>query len=141
MQKTDYIKRRVKELYWEKNYNCAITTLSVLSEVYNISINSQVLQGAIGLNGAGKYRAQCGLVEGTLIFLGILGVEEKDTATEIEDCCFEFASCFEKYFGSLTCKFLRPEGFKSNDPPHLCQELTIEGLSFICDFIDLLKKQ
>ena len=32
-----------------------------------------MLDAALGMHGAGKYGAQCGLAEGTLIFLGTFG--------------------------------------------------------------------
>jgi len=31
----------------------------------------QLLDAAVGMHGAGKYGAQCGLVEGSLMFIGL----------------------------------------------------------------------
>ncbi|RAZ94424.1 redox-active protein, partial [Klebsiella oxytoca] len=67
----EYITNRVHELYWEKDMNCARTTLLCLSELFEVAIEPQIMWSAVGLHGAGGYRAQCGLVEGTLMFIGI----------------------------------------------------------------------
>ena len=67
----EYISKRVHELYWEKDINCARTALLCLSELFEIPLAPQTIQSAAGLHGAGGYRAQCGLVEGALMFIGI----------------------------------------------------------------------
>ena len=56
----EYITKRVHELYWKEDINCARTTLICLSELFKIAIEPQVICSAIGLHGAGGYRAQCG---------------------------------------------------------------------------------
>ena len=65
----EYIKKRVHELYWNDDINCARTTIICLRELFKVSIEPQTLWSAVGLHGAGGYRAQCGLVEGALIFI------------------------------------------------------------------------
>ena len=61
--KDEIIAARVHEYYCVNDYNCAITILKILSENFFVNINQQVINAAIGMHGAGKYRAQCGLVE------------------------------------------------------------------------------
>ena len=60
----EYIKNRVHELYWNDNINCARTAIICLSELFETAIEQQIIWSAVGLHGAGGYRAQCGLVEG-----------------------------------------------------------------------------
>ena len=67
----EYITKRVHELYWKEDINCARTALVCLSELFEIVIEPQTIWSAVGLHGAGGYRAQCGLVEGTLMFMEI----------------------------------------------------------------------
>ena len=62
----DYIENRVHDLYWKDDINCARTMLICLSELYKVNLEQQVVRAAIGLHGAGGYRAQCGLLEGGL---------------------------------------------------------------------------
>jgi C_GCAxxG_C_C family probable redox protein len=133
------IKKRVYSYYWIDDINCATTTIKILSEIFNIQIEQQVLDSAIGLHGAGEYGAQCGLVEGTLIFLGIYGRHNKIEEKEIIKLCKEFATKFEAEFKSLQCSILRPEGFKEDNPPHLCEILTCNAISFSRDFISNIK--
>ena len=131
----DYINQRVHELYWKNDYNCARTMLFCLREIFEVTLEKQTIISAAGLHGAGGFRAQCGLVEGGLMFIGIyyhfLGRSEEETDT----ACYKFADTFRKRFGSLTCYELRPGGFTPNDPPHMCEELTCQAVGFACDFM------
>lgn len=88
------------------------------------------------MHGAGEYGAQCGLVEGTLLFLGIIGRQMGIPDNEIIIGCKEFASNFEKQFSSLLCSILRPEGFSKKNPPQLCEGLTNRAICFNIEFIE-----
>lgn len=130
-----YICERVHSLYWDDDINCARTMLICLSELFEITLEKQTIKSAIGLHGAGGYRAQCGLVEGGLMFIGIfcdfLGKSEKEAVS----LCYEYAKSFEKKFGSLRCYDLRPNGFTPNDPLHMCETLTCEAVEFAYHFV------
>ena len=129
------IAQRVHELYWEKDYNCAKTMLLCLGEAFDVRLEMQTLHAATGMHGAGRFRAQCGLVEGALMFIGILGaaygLNDKQTASH----CYRFAEAFTARFGSLACRDLRPGGFQPSDPPHACESLTVEAVAFAADFM------
>lgn len=131
----EYIINRVHELYWNNDINCARTTLICLSELFETAIEPQLIRSAVGLHGAGGYRAQCGLVEGALMFMGIylhtLGKAEE----EMVSACYGFASAFEKKFGSLRCLELRPTGFSENDPPHMCEKMTCDAIEFAYQYM------
>lgn len=90
---------------------------------------------AVGLHGAGGYRAQCGLVEGSLMFIGIYFHMQGKSEDEIVSACYEFACAFEKTFSSLRCFELRPTGFSENDPPHMCENLTCSAIEFAYQYI------
>ena len=55
-----YIADRVHELYWKNDINCARTALICLGELFETSVEPQTVWAAVGLHGAGGYRAQCG---------------------------------------------------------------------------------
>ena len=129
------IDEKVKEYYWKSDFNCATTNLKILAEMFSISLSDQIISASIGMHGAGKYGAQCGLVEGTLMFLGIIGKEYRFQEEAIIDQCREFAKQFEKNFKSLSCSKLRPEGFKKENPPHLCEKLTCDAIEFSKVFV------
>lgn len=136
----DYISKRVHELYWDEDINCARTSLICLSELFEITIEPQTLWSAIGLHGAGGYRAQCGLVEGTLMFIGIYLHILGKTEAEIVSGCYNFASAFDKKFGSLRCLELRPTGFSEHDPPHMCENLTCNAIEFAYQYLFKMEK-
>ncbi|MGD9028315.1 MAG: C-GCAxxG-C-C family protein [Anaerolineae bacterium] len=126
---------RVHEYYWAYDWNCAVTTLRVLAEVFGVTLSDQLLDAALGMHGAGGHRAQCGLVEGALMFPGVLGKASGVADDAIVQACYEYAECFELRFGSLLCRELRPEGFNPRNPPHLCEELTRDAILFDTSFI------
>ena len=134
--KTDaFIRKRVAQYYWRDDINCATTTLKILAEHFDLPLSDQVLDAAIGMHGAGEYGAQCGLVEGTLMFLGILGRSRAIPDDDITSACSAFAGGFEKRFKSLSCAILRPAGFDPRNPPHLCEDITCQAVTFSLDFI------
>ena len=135
MERSELVQQRVHTGYWDHDWNCAVTTLLTLSEAFCLSVQEQVLDAALGMHGAGGYRAQCGLVEGGLMFIGILG-KAQDLADEVVvQSCFEYAEAFEDRFGSLLCRELRPQGFKPDNPPHLCEDLTRKAILFTWDYL------
>jgi C_GCAxxG_C_C family probable redox protein len=135
MTTEELVRDRVHKYYWEDDINCATTTLRILSEVFATRLSDQVIDSAIGLHGAGEFGAQCGLVEGTLMFLGIIGRSEGIPDENTVESCQDFARQFETRFGSLQCKVLRPQGFKPDNPPHLCEGITKEAVVFGIDFV------
>ncbi len=140
MKSDEFVKRKVSKYYWKDDMNCAATTLKILSEAFEIELNKQIVDAAIGMHGAGEYGAQCGLVEGTLMFLGIFGRENNIPHNIIVQSCREFAKQFENKFNSLQCSILRPEGFHSDNPPHICEPLTCKAVEFSIKFISTLRE-
>ncbi len=126
---------RITRYYREEDLNCAVATLKILGEQFDVEISGQVLDSAVGMNGAGQYRAQCGLVEGAVMFLGILGRRLKMSDDDITEWTREYASQFEKRFGSLSCRVLRPEGFDENNPPNICEPISIDAVCFDIEFV------
>lgn len=135
MTAADFVRRRVEQYYWQQNLNCATTTLKVLAEKFGIELHPQVIAAAAGMHGAGEYGAQCGLVEGGLMFLGIAGNDRDIPEARIIEACRHFAGEFEKRFRSLLCRELRPEGFHPDNPPHLCERLTCRAIDFILTYV------
>ncbi len=135
MEYKEYIRNKVHNLYYRYDMNCARTSLTCLSELYQFPVSKDVFTSAIGLHGAGGYRAQCGLVEGVLMFIGLYFSASYMDEKEIVKICYRFAEAFEQEFGSLRCRELRPCGFSEDDPPHLCETLTCQAIEFSYLFI------
>ncbi len=134
MKLQELINVRVHDYYWNDDFSCAITTLKVLSELYYPELHPQIIEAAFGLN-AGRCGLQCGLVEGTLLFIGVYASQNNRTKEEITNLCHKFCSEFQITFGSLLCNELRTQGFSPNNPPHLCENLTKKAVTFSADFI------
>lgn len=135
MQNQTDIKKEVAYFYWKEDINCATTMLRVLSKHFSINLQPHVMDAAVGLHGAGGFGAQCGLVEGGLIFIGIYGKDSCLSNSQIVKHCYAYAKAFEAHFKSLSCKTLRPQGFHPTNPPHLCESLTINAIEFTIDFL------
>ena len=129
------INERVHHYYWDEDFNCATTTLKILSEIFRIELSPQTIDAAIGMHGAGAYGAQCGLVEGALMFLGIYGRVKGAADDVIISHCYHLAQEFENHFSSLICRILRPQGFRPENPPHLCEEITKKAILFTVDYL------
>lgn len=131
----ELIRARVHDYYWRDDLNCATTMLKILAELFSIELQPQLIAAATGMHGAGKFGAQCGLVEGSLLFIGILGSYRNIEKDKICVLCHDFAASFEQRFKSLRCKELRPQGFRAEDPPHLCEGKTRIAVEFTAAFI------
>lgn len=136
MDKIKFIDKKVHSYYWDDDINCARTMLKTLSEYFKIELHDQVVNSAVGLHGAGKYGAQCGLVEGMLMFIAVASTELGKDESHIVNGCYDFAKDFEQKFKSLSCRDLRIGGFKKDDPPHLCEDLTKEAVRFAIDWFE-----
>ena len=130
-----YIRETVHALYYGQDLNCARTTLHCLSHLFKTPIEEQTFLAAAGLHGAGGYRAQCGLVEGMLMFIGIRLAALGKSNDEIVSACRQYAESFEKEFGFLRCRELRPQGFNADDAPHMCEGLTCRAILFGYKFL------
>jgi len=130
------IDERIHELYHDKDYNCARTTLLCLADYFQVEILDQTLKAATGMHGAGRFRAQCGLVEGALMFIGIYGDLKGYSDRKTAKLCYLFAEAFTARFGSLLCRELRPGGFQKTDPPHACEPFTRDTMRFTIEFLE-----
>ena len=141
MNTQELIQARVHTYYRRDKLNCATATLKILSERFDLELHDQVIDASAGMHGAGLYRAQCGLVEGALMFLGILGKTRGFTKEQVIQACHDYARHFEARFGSLSCRVLRPEGFHPDQAPHICEPLTHDALSLDIEFVHTLLKE
>lgn len=133
------VEKRLHELYWIHNYNCSMAMVTCLSEFFKEEINQQTVNASRGLNGAGRFRGQCGLVEGALMFIGIYMAKDNNTreGTDIVvNMCHKFASQFTETFGSISCFDLRPNGFREDDPSHFCEKISAKAILFAFNFIN-----
>lgn len=140
MEQDSQIQERITDYFTNGDLTCTVTTLKILSELYGPKIEDQVMHAATGMHGAGCFGAQCGLVEGAVMYLGIYGHARGFSSEKISELCNQYATEFKTQFDSLVCKELRPEGFHPDNPPHLCESLTHNAIAFSADFVARLEK-
>ena len=130
-----YSEKEVHRHYWDHDDTCAFTTLAIVSDLFAIPLESQVMEAALGMWGAGGHRAQSGLVEGALMSIGVLGGQRGLNRDQISRLCKRYAGGFEEQFGSLICRELRPEGFAPGNPPHICEDLSKRAIRYTTRFL------
>lgn len=141
MELSEFVKKRVGECYWKQDINCAETSLIILSEIFNLKLNEQVKHSALALPGAGQCGAQCGIVSGAIMFMGIFGRTHNIDDDIIKEFCKKFSKTFETRFKSLQCSVLRPEGFHPDNPPHICESLTCDGVYVSAQIVSELQNK
>lgn len=103
---------RIKELYLEKDFNCAEATLMAVNEEYNLGLddNSIKLLGAFGGGmGCGKV---CGALAAGVAAIGRMKIEERAHATALlKEQLTEYVSMFEKENGSVDCVDVKARNF------------------------------
>ncbi len=135
MNSEEFVQRRIDQYFCDQELTCTISTLRILSEHFNVDVPPAVYDAATGMHGAGQYGAQCGLVEGALMFLGVVGRQRGFDEDDIVNACHDYAAYFDKRLGSLICAVLRPEGFSDDNPPHLCRDRACVALLMDIEFI------
>ena len=133
-----FVSTKLDYFYNELDLNCAEASLKVLSEAFDFDLGQQLFDSASGMNGAGQFRAQCGLVEGPLMFMGAYLRSKQLSKDLVKISCQTFAKEFEANFGSLLCRDLRPNGFNENDLPYLCSGLSLKAIVFTLNYVSTL---
>jgi hypothetical protein len=131
----DFVNNRIEEEYHDLETPCSSTTIKILAELFQVEIDDQVYISADALSGQHQYNPVCGLLNGSLMFMNLLGKNLYYEFEEIRDLCYNFSLEFRKHFGSENCSVLRPEGFKEDNPPHICEPLTNRSILFTIEFI------
>jgi len=138
MNTHDRMAALVRHYYWDRDLNCARTTLRCLESMLQEPLHPQVYAATVGCHGAGGTGGQCGLVEGGLLLIGLRGAELGKDEGDIVDLCARYAALFTERFSSLACKDLRPGGIHPNDPPHLCESISVDAICLLHDFLDAM---
>jgi len=132
----ELVAARVKKMYHDLDLSCVHTTLKILAEVFNTEVSQQTYDSSSGmLGGGGYYGAQCGLVQGGIMFIGILGARYRLDKDTVSQHCFDYSAQAEKELESLLCREIRPEGFADDNPQNLCEPRTNQSIVSAAQFI------
>ncbi len=127
---------RVRVYYGGHDLSCIHATLKVLAEVFDTEVSPQTYDSSSGMfGGGGNYGAQCGLVQGVIMFIGILCARHRLDKETLGKLCFDYSALAEKELGSLLCREIRPEGFTEDNPPDLCEPRTVQSIVSAARFI------
>ncbi len=132
----ELVAARVEAMYHDDDLSCVHATLKILGEVFAVEVSPQTFDASSGMfGGGGNYGAQCGLVQGAVMFVGILGAgREMDTET-LGRHCFDLSERLEGELGSLVCREIRPEGFADDNPPNLCEPRSVQSIVSTARFL------
>ena len=103
---------RVKELYLEKDYNCAESILIFANEEYGLGLNDDSIKliGAFGGGmGCGKV---CGALAGAVAAIGKMEIAERAHATAtLKEHTAEYVARFAEVFGDVDCVKVKEKKF------------------------------
>lgn len=137
----NFIDKQVHENYWEKDLNCATNILMLLSELTDIKLDKQILHSVSGFDGVNPLIAQCGLMSGALMFLGIYGREKNIPNSQLKSYSYDYSKYFQRKFGDTGCNSLNGKNSSLNLSPFSCEILTKDVVKFTFDFINKNFKQ
>jgi hypothetical protein len=132
----ELVAARIESMYHDQSLGCAHATLRILAEVFDIELSPQVYDSSVGmLGGGGHYGAQCGLVQGALMFTGILGARGGLDEETLDKHCFDLLAGATRELGSLVCREIRPEGFADDNPSYICEPRSVESIVWAARFL------
>ncbi|MCK5126643.1 MAG: C_GCAxxG_C_C family protein [candidate division Zixibacteria bacterium] len=137
MNERQFIEDKIKIYFEIEEHNCAVCVIKVLSERFDFPIEQQTLDACLAQNGLGQYGAQCGLITGATMFLGIVAAQNNWEKEKLYLHTRELTALFEKKFKSLLCSAIRPEGFHEDNPPYICQPRTVDALEIFIDYLKI----
>ncbi len=108
--------------------NCAMTTLRVLGEHFDVPIPPAVLDAAQCMPGAGGNGGLCGLVAGALMFVGLWGGQHGHPRAALGPVTQTLNTAITQRFGSTLCRDLRREAG--------CGTLAVELLAHITPVLE-----
>lgn len=95
--------------YVTNHYNCAEALLLTANDTYQLGLSQESIKLVSAFGGGMGIGGTCGALVGALSVLGQIYVEKKESDAEgFRELCGEFATRFQKEFGSLNCSDIKP---------------------------------
>ena len=119
-----------EKYYYDQNYNCAETMIRAANEYYDLGLHDRDMI-MLGGYGAGMQTGNtCGAILAAVSVLSMKYVEQKaHESSDIRPVTTAFIREFNKRYGSILCKDIKPQSF---DPKFRCKK-TIETA---CDILE-----
>lgn len=109
------MKSRIEELFLDKDYNCAESTLIYANEKYDLGLSTDDIRLISAFGGGLCSGLSCGALSGSVSCIGKTIVNERAHATEgFKEKINEYVKAFRKEFGSTSCRRLKTAYFKED---------------------------
>lgn len=132
----ELVAKRIDVYYGEPKLSCVHAMLKILAEVFQVDVSREIYDASAGMaGGGGRFGGQCGLIQGGILFIGIVSARLAVDQDTLKQHCFDYSALAEKELGSLLCREIRPEGFAEGNPPDLCKPRTIQSIVSTSKFI------
>ena len=124
------LKDLVGKYYLDQNYNCAESILRAGNEYYDLGLHDRDMIVAAAYGGGIQSGNTCGAVLAGAGILSMKYVEQKShDSKDIKPVVLKLIQQFNKTYGSVLCKDIKPQSFK---PEYRCQK-TVETA---CDILE-----
>ncbi len=124
------LKDLYSKYYFEGNYNCAEAILRAANEYYDLGLHDRDMISFGGFGAGIQSGNTCGAVLAGVGVLSMKYVEQKaHESKDIKPVTMMLIREFNKQYGSVLCKDIKPQSFK---PEYRCKN-TIE---VACDIIE-----
>lgn len=102
------MRERAEELYIEKDYNCAETTLRLANEAFGLGLDEKALRLIGGFGGGFGCGSTCGALCGAMAAISSMTITERAHATEnFKAICADYVAKFDSELGSTNCERLK----------------------------------
>ncbi len=119
-----------EKYYFEMNYNCAETMIRAGNEYYGLGLHDRDMIMLGGYGGGMQTGNTCGAILAAVSILSMKYVEAKaHESTDIKPVTTALIREFNKQYGSILCKDIKPQSF---DKSYRCRK-TIETA---CDILE-----
>ena len=124
------LKDLVGKYYLDQNYNCAESVLRAGNEYYDLGLHDRDMIVVAAYGGGIQSGNTCGAVLAGAGILSMKYVEQKShDSKDIRPVVLKLIQQFNKAYGSVLCKDIKPQSFK---PEYRCQK-TVETA---CDILE-----
>lgn len=124
------LKDLVGKYYFDQNYNCAESVLRAGNEYYDLGLHDRDMIVVAAYGGGIQSGNTCGAVLAGAGILSMKYVEQKShDSKDIRPVVLKLIQQFNKTYGSVLCKDIKPQSFK---PEYRCQK-TVETA---CDILE-----
>lgn len=124
------LKDLYEKYYYDMNYNCAETIIRAGNEYYDLGLHDRDMIAVAGFGAGIQTGNTCGAILSAVSILSMKYVEKNaHSSVDIKPVTTALIEEFNKRYGSILCKDIKPQAFK---PDIRCKE-TIETA---CDIIE-----